>query len=359
MRGLAGIVAASALLLLTACQPAPPAPTPGDGTGGTASGADYLACMVANSGNIQDRSFNQAVHESLQAAAAKYGISTRETVSQSQADYETNLSAMVSQGCNYIVTVGWELADATRASAAANPDVRYSIVDEQVAGDNVRSIVHDTAQAAFLAGYLAAGLSTTGVVGTFGGGNQPPVTVFMDGFHAGVEHYNEVKGTQVRLVGWDRHTQQGSFTDDFTNTNTARTVAAGLIAQGADVIMPVAAQAGEGAAAASLEHGGDVGIIWVDADGYELLGEQYRPLLVTTVEKRMQAAILDVIGADLAGTFAPGNYVGTLANDGVGLAPFHDWADRVPAELAAEVDALTARIESGELVVESPSSPTA
>ena len=223
----------------------------------------------------------------------------------------------------------------------------------------MRSIVHDTAQASFLAGYVAAGLSKTGVVGTFGGGNQPPVTVFMDGFVDGVRYFNEQKAAEVRVVGWDKDSQQGSFTDDFTNSNTAKTVAAGLIAQGADMIMPVAAQAGEGAAAASLDAGGTAGIIWVDSDGYEVLGEQYKPLIVTTVEKHMQPAILEVIGADIGGTFQAGNYVGTLANDGVGLADFHDWTDRVTPETVAELEAITAKIESGEIVVESASSPTA
>lgn len=345
---------AVATLALTACQAPPAVPS---STDAAAAGSDYLACMVANSGNIQDRSFNQAVFESLEAAQEEYGVEMRETVSQSQADYETNLETMVGEGCDYIVTVGWELADATRASAEANPDITYSIVDEVVEGPNVASIVHDTAQAAFLAGYLAAGVSKTGVVGTFGGGNQPPVTVFMDGFAAGVEQYNTAKGASVRVVGWDPKTQQGSFTDDFTNTNAAQTTAQGLISQGADIIMPVAAQAGEGAAAAALA-AGDVGIIWVDSDGYELLGEEYRPLLVTTVEKRMEPAILGVIGSDIDGTFTAGNNVGTLENDGVGLSSFHDWDSKIPAALKAEVEDLKAEIIAGEIVVESPSSPT-
>ena len=341
----------AATLALTGCQPAPPA-----STDGPAAGADFLACMVANSGQIQDRSFNQAVHESLVAAKEQYGVDTRETVSQSAADYETNLTTMKNEGCDYIVTVGWELADATKAAADQNPDLAYSIVDEVVDAPNVRSIIHDTSQASYLAGYLAAGLSKSGVVGTFGGGNQPPVTRFMDGFHAGVEKYNEAHGTNVRLVGWDRHTQQGSFTDDFTNTNTARTVAQGLISQGADIVMPVAAQAGEGAAQAAKEHG-NVGIVWVDSDGYEQLGEDLRPLVVTTVEKRMKPAILEVIQTKIDGTFTGGNTIGTLANEGVGLAPYHDWDAQIPAELKAEVEQIKQEIIDGKIVVESPSTP--
>ncbi|WP_066079449.1 BMP family lipoprotein [Pseudoclavibacter albus] len=344
--------AAIAALTLSSCQAAPA--TEGGVTGAK---SDLHACMVANSGNIQDRSFNQAVHESLEAAKTEYGIQTSETVSQSPDDYTTNLDAMANAGCDYIVTVGWELADATKAAAAAHPEIAYSIVDEIVEGDNVRSIVHDTAQAAFLAGYLSAGLTKTGTIGTFGGGNQPPVTVFMDGYQAGMEYYNKAKGKDIKLVGWDAKTQKGSFTDDFTNSSTARTVAAGLISQGADIIMPVAAQAGEGAVMAAKEHGDDIGIVWVDADGYNLLADDMKPYLVTTVEKHMKPAILEVMKSKIDGNFTGGNTVGTLENEGVGLAPYHDWDSKVPAELRAEIDDLKAKIASGEIKVESQSSP--
>ncbi len=57
------------------------------------------------------------------------------------------------------MTVGWELAEATSAEAAAHPDLSFAIVDESVEAPNVKSVVFDTAQASFLAGYLAAGVS--------------------------------------------------------------------------------------------------------------------------------------------------------------------------------------------------------
>lgn len=345
------LLAASAvsLLLLAGCA-APPDETP------DSEASDYTACMVANSGNIEDRSFNQASYEALQRAEAELGVELRTAVSQSPGDYDTNVDAMADAGCDYILTVGWELAEATAKGAEAYPDIDFSIVDETVEGDNIRSIVYDTAQASFLAGYLAAGLSETGVVGTFGGGNQPPVTVFMDGFWDGVQHYNTENGAAVRVVGWDKRAQTGSFTDDFVNAVLARTVADGLIEQGADIIMPVAAQAGEGAATAALEAGG-VGIIWVDSDGYETLPSQFRPLVVTTVLKQMNNAVFEIVSQGIEGDFEGGAYIGTLANEGVSLAPFHEWESRVPAELAAEVDQLRESIIAGEIVVESESSP--
>lgn len=336
---------------LTACQEAP---EPSGNAGSTESA--LTTCMVANSGQLQDRSFNQAVYESLQAAKQKWGYEVRATVSQSPADYVTNLTAMANAGCNYIVTVGWELADATKDAAAQNPEIAYSIVDETVEGENILSIIHDVSESAYLAGYLAAGMTKTGVVGTFGGGFQPPVTRFMDGFQGGVEKYNEVHGTSVRLIGWDRETQRGSFTDDFTNAATARTVTEGLISQGADVIMPVAAQAGEGAVTAAQANG-NVAIVWVDSDGYFGLAESARPFILTTVEKHMQPAILEAIENVANDRFQGGTWVGTLENEGVGLAPFHDWDEKVPAELKAEIDDLRGKIAAGEITVETPSRP--
>ncbi|BDZ53807.1 hypothetical protein GCM10025870_08800 [Agromyces marinus] len=205
---------------------------------------------------LEDRSFNQSSWEGLQEAEREYGVDAEALVSTSETDLAPNVRQAVDSGCGLIVTVGWELAESTLAEAEANPDVAFAIVDETVEAENVKSVVFDTAQASFLAGYLAAGVSRTGVVATFGGGNQPPVTLFMDGFVDGVGRYNEVHGAAVRVLGWDKAAQDGSFTGDFEDINKGKVLAEGFIDQGADVILPVAGQVGEGAAAAAVEHGG-------------------------------------------------------------------------------------------------------
>jgi basic membrane protein A len=262
----------------------------------------------------------------------------------------------VDSGCELIVTVGWELADATLTQAGDNPELAFAIVDETVEADNVKPVVFDTAQASFLAGYLAAGVSKTGVVATFGGGNQPPVTLFMDGFVDGVAEYNRAHGTAVRVLGWDKAAQDGAFTGDFEDINKGKALTESLIDQGADVILPVAGQVGEGTISAALERGG-VSVIWVDSDGYESLAEEFRPVLLTSVLKNTQDAMVEIVGAVLDDTFTNEPYVGTLENGGVEIAPYHDLAPLVSAELDAEIQDLRERIISGDLVVESPSAP--
>jgi basic membrane protein A len=160
----------------------------------------------------------------------------------------------------------------------------------------------------------------------------------------------------VKLLGWDKKAQDGVFTGDFENVNLGKTTAQGLIDQGADILLPVAGQVGEGAAAAALEAGG-VSIIWVDNDGFDTLPAEYRPLVLTSVIKNTEDAVVKIVGGDIAGTFSSEPYVGTLANGGVGIAPFHDLASSVPPALGDEVKQLQKEIVSGDIKVVSPSTP--
>ncbi|GAA3588716.1 BMP family ABC transporter substrate-binding protein [Klugiella xanthotipulae] len=341
--GLAGV-----LIGLAACQQAPqPVETPEATT-------DYCARMVTNSGGLDDRSFNQSTWEGLQQAEKTLGIEATALVSTNETDLSPNVQQAVESGCQMVVTVGWELAEATATEAAANPDTHFVIVDEVVDAPNVKPLVFQTAEASYLAGYLAAGVSKTGIVATFGGDAQPPVTLFMDGFVGGVAAYNAAHGTDVRALGWNAETQQGSFTGDYEDVSKGKTLAQGFIDQGADVILPVAAQVGEGAAAAALDNG-NVMIIWVDNDGFETLPSEYRSIVLTSVLKNTGTAIQDIVSDDLAGQFTSDAFIGTLKNQGVDIAPYHDQAVAVSEELGAEIDQLRQDIISGAVLVESPS----
>ena len=345
-----GTVLAAASVILAACA----APT--TESGGTDATGDECVRMVTNSGGLEDRSFNQSSWEGLQQAEAEFGVEAEAIVSTGETDLTPNVQQAVDSGCGLIVTVGFELADATHNKAEANPDVMFAIVDETVEADNVKPVVFDTAQASYLAGFLAAGVSKTGVVATFGGGNQPPVTLFMDGFVDGVAKYNEVHGAAVRALGWDKARQDGTFTGDFEDINKGKALAEGFIDQGADVILPVAGQVGEGAASAALERGG-VSVIWVDSDGYETLPADFRPVLLTSVLKNTQDAMVQIVGEYQARSFSNEPYVGTLENGGVEIAPYHDLASLVTPELDGEIEGLRQAIIAGELVVDSPSAP--
>lgn len=355
-------------LLLAGCG-APPAESGASASGGasvTADAAagsdnkDYKACIVSDEGGFDDRSFNQSSYEGLKAAEEAYGIETGEAESKDASEFTPNVNAQVQADCDSIIGVGYLLGKTIKPIAEKNPEIHFLGVDvtEDGFSDNVKKLTYDTAQAAFLAGYVAAATTETGTVATYGGMEIPTVTIFMDGFAAGVEHYNEAKGGDVKLLGWDREAKTGSFTGDFENQANGKTNTANFINEGADIVMPVAGPVGLGTIDAVKEANGagkDVKIVWVDSDGYE--STEAGELMLTSVVKNMGQSVSDVIGQDVKGEFDGAPYVGTLENGGVEIAPFHDFDGKVSQETKDELKKLQEQIVSGELKVESEYSP--
>lgn len=353
--GVAAAMLGISALALSACGAAP------EDSDKAAGNSDYIGCIVSDSGGFDDQSFNESSHRGLMAAADDIGFKPREAESKSNSDFATNLTGMMNAGCNLTVTVGFLLGDATAQAAAANPEKHFAIVDFQYEKpiENVKPIIYDTAQAAYLAGYAAAAASKTGTVATFGGIQIPTVTIFMDGFADGVDKFNEDKGKDVKLLGWNKDKQNGTFSGDFEKQDKGKQITKNFIASGADVIMPVAGPVGKGAGAAVVEankSGKEAKLVWVDSDGF-LTAPDYKDVMLTSVIKTMDTAVEDVLRTDAEGNFDSTPYVGTLENEGVALAPFHNFDEEIGEETKSEIEALKQQIVSGELKIDSASSP--
>ncbi|MEU8259039.1 BMP family ABC transporter substrate-binding protein [Micromonospora sp. NPDC048999] len=354
MRIVASAFVAGGLVLgAAACGEAPK-----DNNAGGASGKKYTACMVTDTGGIDDKSFNAGAWAGLEAAKkANSNIDIKYVASHQEADYEVNLNGYVNQKCDFILAVGGLMEKAAKKAAEAHPDQQFGIVDANPGLDNIYPMQFDTTQAAFQAGYLAAGMSKTGKVGTYGAIPIPPVTIFMDGFADGVAYYNQAKGKNVQLLGWDKAAQKGSFSNSFDKQDDGKKVSDALVAQGADIVMPVAGGSGLGTTAAAQASGGKYSAIWVDTDGCE--STPNCPALLTTVVKNIPGAVKDAVLKAASGEKlqAKPGYVGTLANDGVSLAPFHEFDGKVPADLKADLDKIKADIGNGTIKVTSKSQP--
>ena len=227
----AAIAVGGLTLAAAACGKAPETTTPGS----TASAAPkYTACMVTDQGGLDDKSFNASAWKGMEAASddAATNVEIKNVASTTAADYEPNLTAFVNQKCDFILAVGGLMGDATQKIAAANPTQQFAIVDAKPAAPNVYPMQFDTAQAAFLAGYLAAGYSKTGKVGTYGGLKIPPVTIFMDGFADGVAYYNKAKGKNVQVLGWNKAKQDGLFSNDFASPPKGKQLSDTLVGSG-------------------------------------------------------------------------------------------------------------------------------
>ncbi|MDY5585055.1 MAG: BMP family ABC transporter substrate-binding protein [Arcanobacterium sp.] len=352
-------IAAVSTLALAACSGGDSEGTSADNTAKT----DYKACVVSDAGGWDDKSFNESAYNGLKQAESELGISIGAAESKDDADYDPNVEAQIADNCDLIIGVGFNLAAAGTKAAEANPDISFALIDSAFTNDkgevqnfpNARPLTFNTSEAAYLAGYVAAAQSKSGIVATFGGLPIPSVTIFMDGFVDGVAAYNTAKGKDVKVLGWDKAAQSGSFTNSFEDQALGKTLAQQFIDQGADIIMPVAGPVGLGAAAAAKADG-DTLIIGVDADWYETAPD-YKEIILTSVLKGIAPSVFDTIKAGVDGKFSADPYIGTLENGGVDIASFHDFDSQVSDETKKEVADLKAKIISGELKVESPSAP--
>lgn len=308
------------------------------------------ACQVTDTGGIDDKSFNQTAFKGVtDAIAAGYATEDSDFLeSQAATDYQPNIQAFIDEGCDLIITVGFLLGADTQTMAEANPDQPFQIIDfaYDPAIPNVEGAVFGTTDAAFAAGYLAAGMTQTGVVATYGGIQIPcGVTCFMDGFVYGVRHYNAENGTDVQVLGWNPEEQTGVFTGDFENLDNGRNVTQSFVDEGADVILPVAGPVGEGSAALALELG-NVWVIGVDADWFETL-PTYSDVILTSVLKGLDVAVSTAIRSVAEGTFQGGTRLYAIAEDGVGLGPVNT---NVPQELQDATAAVIDGLKDGSIV---------
>ena len=350
-------------LLAAACGSSTSAPSssssskPSGSSSSASAAGKFLGCMVTDTGGIDDRSFNASSWQGMQEAqtADPSKISVTYLQSTTQSDYTPNINTFISKKCGVIVTVGFLMAGATQTASQKNPSAKFAIVDNAYtpALKNVDALLFDTVQDGFLGGYLAAGMTKTGKVATFGGEDFGTVTIYMDGFADGVQYYNSKHGTKVQVLGWNEKTQKGSFTGDFTNQTKGLTQTQTFISEGADIIFPVAGNVGLGAAKAvqdadSAAGSQKVNLFWVDTDGCTS-APQYCKYFITSVTKGIVPAVKTAVTSAAGGTFSGGTYVGTLANGGAVLSPYHDFASTIPAALQSELKTVEAGIESGSI----------
>ncbi|WP_460785342.1 BMP family lipoprotein [Microbacterium tumbae] len=354
-RALAALVATGVAVALAGCGAAP---EESEGPGGEGEALDFLPCIVSDQGGFDDKSFNQLSYEGLVQAADELGVEYKNVESNAETDFAPNLESLVSEGCDAIVSVGFALSAATVESALANEGIDYILVDDAADADfngeadapNVKPLLYNTAEAAFLAGYLSAGYSEAGKVGTFGGAEYPTVTIFMDGFSQGVNYYNEQNGTDVAVVGWDGET--GSFTGGFEAGPEAKTVAQNIIDQGVDVLFPVGGPIYQSGLQAIKESGRDIALIGADADLF-VTDPTTEDFVLTSVLKDMKLSTYEAVTSSADDEFDATPYIGTLENEGVGIADLHNFADKVDPELVSAVEALQQQIIDGEVTVTS------
>ena len=379
---------ASAALILAACSsggattapatkgPATSGPTTAPGTAGPTAASKIIACVAFDTGGLGDKGFNDLAKKGLEDAKAA-GYTTFFSEAQGATDYANNIQTLLDKGCKAVVTVGFLQGKATADAAKANPTIAFAQVDTSwnkcgpdfkcgTADDtpqpgNFTGLDYQVDQAAMLAGYLAAGWTKTGKIGTYGGLAFPGVTRFMDGLYAGIQYHNQQKGSTVKLLGWDGSLKDPSTTgtfvggsggnDTWVNPTKGEELAKTFLDQGVDIVHPVAGGTGNGSIKAMSEANPMKWAIGVDTDQFLSIGAPTNKAILTSAQKAIDVSVLDFFNQANTGYLGGKDYSGTIANNGVLLAPFHDYDTQFSAELKGELDALKSALGLGTVKV--------
>ena len=332
----------------------------------TVSYSGYIACVAFDTGGLGDKGFNDLAMKGLNDAKA-LGFTTFFSEAKNSTDYANNIQSLIDKNCKSIVTVGFNQGSATDAAVKANSTISFAQVDrawDPSAGAepaNFTGLDYQIDQSSMLAGYLAASWSKTGKIGTYAGQAFPGTTRFMDGLYAGIQYFNQQKkpATAVTLTGWDPTQKDPTKTatlvggsggnDTWNNPTKGKQFAQTFLDNGVDIVDPVAGGTGNGTI--ETMHNAGKWAIGVDTDQYVSIGPPTNGALLTSAQKAIDVSVLDFFKSSAGGSLGGKDYSGTLANDGVILAPFHEFDSQIPQTTKDEIAALKAAIVAGTVKV--------
>ena len=288
--------------------------------------------VITDVGGVNDGSYNQSAWEGLTRANEELGITTNYLESHTDSDYIPNLETFIDEEYDLIICIGYQLADAMREEAEANPDQKFAIVDDATCADldNVTCLMFEQAQASYLVGYVAGLTTKSNTIGFVLGMSTGVMNQFGYGYCAGALDANpDVKILQNNA-------------NSFGDTAAGKTAANNMIADGADVIFHAAGATGLGAIDACKEAG--IWAIGVDSDQSVVAPDT----ILTSAMKRVDNACYDEAKEILEGGFTQGIQTFTLADGGVDIAPT---TDNIDPEVLKKVDEVKEKIISGEIEV--------
>ncbi|MFZ1771883.1 MAG: BMP family ABC transporter substrate-binding protein [Caldilinea sp.] len=348
---LLSIVAVFTMVLSACTMPAPSAApeaaTEAAGAAAPAPAAAIKIGLVTDVGRVNDRSFNQSAWDGVVEVATALGLTEGDGFkyieTQDSKDYADNIQQFVDAEFNVIVTVGFALGEATIKAAQENPDIYFIGVD-QFQGEvlpNLTGLVFREDQSGFLAGALAAQLNKTGTIAAVLGTDLvPPVVAYGQGYELGAKYINP----EITVL---TTYHPGEMSQAFVDPEWGAATAKQALDQKADVIFGAGGQTGNGAlqeVASAPGAGTELFCIGVDSDQWETLPAAH-PCLVSSAMKLITPSVVDLINAYAAdGAMAAGNYFG-----GAGLAPFHDFEDKIPQEIKDKLNEIAAGLADGSL----------
>ncbi len=316
-------------------------------TAGSTCTKTWKVGLVTDVGKLSDKSFNFDSFKGVQNAQADASLCVqgRAIESSVESDYPKNIGQFVDQNYDMIVTVGFKLGDATIKAAKANPNIKFVMVDfadftDKTPPSNLVGLLFKEDQPGFLAGALAGLLTKSNTIGAVAGlQTVPPVVHYVQGYQNGAKYTNpKIKVLTIY--------QPESGAKDFNDPDWGKQQAVTFIGQGADIIFGVGGNTGNGGLLAAKE--ANKMCIGVDVDQF-LSYPDVDSCLITSAEKHLDLAVKTAITGMVQGSFQAGIITFDISNDGIGLAPFHNFDSQISADVKAKMQDIQAKLKSGAI----------
>lgn len=323
--------------------------TGGQGAEKKETGKKKLRVAIVHAGFLGDKSFNDSANEGIQRAMKEYDIEVKTLESKVPSDWETNVVAMASEGYDLVIGNSSQFQDIIKKHASEFPDVKFAIIDSVVKESNVMSVVFAQNEGSFLAGATAAlftqktdisNLNKDKIVGWIGGMDVPVLQDFLTGYKQGAEYIDPE--TKVLI----------SFAGTFNDPLKGKELALAQYSQGADIIMNVASNTGNGVLEAAKDTKKYAIGVDINQDGI------YPGFILTSMLKRVDVGTYEVIKSVADDKFMGGQVLKmNVTNGGIGLTDMKTMkealGDKFPTDISEKILELTEKIKSGEIKVNS------
>jgi basic membrane protein A len=347
-RRLLGIAAVVLVAGASACGNTNPADVGGTGTS-TGPGSDVRVALSFDIGGLGDLGFNDSAYKGMQDAV-RDGLVREENTdylesNASGSNRDSNTETLADQGFDLVVCVGYPFSPGVNQLARQYPDTDFAVVDGYSKdAPNVTNLTFEENEGSFLVGAAAAMKTQTGTIGFLGGQEG---TGLIEKFQAGYEAGAEAVDPGIRFL-----TEYiGDTSAAYNDITKGEALSSGMYDAGADVIYHAAGKSGLGLFKAAVE--ADKLAIGVDSDQSLTASAAERPLILTSMIKRVDTAVYDTIKAEVNDSFVSGYQSFGLADDGIDFAvnQYNDNPQLLSQEIQARLDDYKAQIESGQLSV--------
>ncbi len=302
--------------------------------------AEDLTVAVVVAGTFGDRSFYDSSKAGLDRLVAEKGVNGI-TIECNNENHDIQLRN-AAEKADVVVGVGWEFYNIEEI-APDYPEVKFIWIDNATYEpvENLLNITYAQNEGSFLAGYIAAAVSTTGIVGAVGGEDADTINDFIAGYKQGAEYYGTEKGKDISV--------EVNYSNTYDDPAIGKDCAIALNDKGADVIFNIASAAGDGIYEAGAEKG--FYAIGVDSDQKYINPD----VIICSMKKEVGTSIFDAVSKFVDGddSMLGTTWVADMATGYIGIGFGEaDMPQQVPDEVKSEIEDIAQKIINGEIIVD-------